>query len=187
MASKMIEMFVTGVVIDTNTNIPAVILENHNHMYKLPISIGQSESQAIARALVDKDMDRPMTHDLLMNIMDLLGGEVESVEITSYCDSIFIARVEVIQDLEEPWYVDSRPSDAIVLALKTNSPIYVAQEVLNETCAPILILGDKKLPLKVVNITPVTLKLFKDNIEPDEEFNNFIKDVKPSDFKLKDK
>ena len=124
-----IKMAVAGLTLDPVTKTPIVILKDPDNKLNLPIWIGLLEATAMATELEGIKMARPMTHDLLRNILGEVGGSVESVEITQLKENTYYALVYL--DLGgRKLAVDSRPSDAIALALRTKSPIFVAKEVL---------------------------------------------------------
>jgi len=98
-----------------------------------PIVIGNGEALAIDRRLKGIPTPRPLTHDLLANIIEQLGGSIEQIEINDLENHTFYARIHIRQDgkMRE---IDSRPSDAIALGIATSVPIYVAEHVLDEVC-----------------------------------------------------
>jgi bifunctional DNase/RNase len=108
----------------------AIILKEVDGERRLPIIIGQFEAQAIAYELEGKKPPRPLTHDLLKTMLETLGYSVDSVYITELRDSTFYAKIKLDNEIIDE--VDSRPSDAIAIALKFSSPIYVAANVLDE-------------------------------------------------------
>jgi hypothetical protein len=124
-----IEMRVGGLTLDPVTKTPIVILKDEENRLNLPIWIGLMEATAMATELEGIKMARPMTHDLLRNIVVNLGGVVESVEVTDLRDNTYYA-VICLRVEEKRFVVDARPSDAISLALRTKSPIFVAKKVL---------------------------------------------------------
>jgi bifunctional DNase/RNase len=124
-----IEMRVGGLTLDPVTKTPIVILKDPDNKLNLPIWIGLMEATAMATELEGIKMARPMTHDLLRNIVDTLGGAVESIEVNDLRDSTYYA-VIYLEVSGRRVSVDSRPSDAISLALRTKSPIFVAKKVL---------------------------------------------------------
>jgi bifunctional DNase/RNase len=124
-----IEMRVGGLTLDPVTKTPIVILKDPDNKLNLPIWIGLMEATAMATELEGIKMARPMTHDLLRNIVDTLGGVVESIEVNDLRDSTYYA-VIYLEVSGRRVSVDSRPSDAISLALRTKSPIFVAKKVL---------------------------------------------------------
>jgi hypothetical protein len=122
-------MVVGGLTLDPVTKTPIVILRDSENKLNLPIWIGLLEATAMATELEGIKMARPMTHDLLRNILEELGASVERVEVTELRENTYYALIHLrIADREIA--VDSRPSDAISLALRTKSPIYVAKAVL---------------------------------------------------------
>ncbi len=122
-------MSVGGLTLDPVTKTPIVILKDPDNKLNLPIWIGLLEATAIATELEGIRMARPMTHDLLRTIIDELGGALECIEITDLRDNTYYAVIHLRVGGEERT-IDSRPSDAISLALRTKSPIYVAKRVL---------------------------------------------------------
>lgn len=126
-----VEMFVAGLVLDPSTNAPIVVLKDESGDTCLPIWIGMPEATAIASALKQIALARPMTHDLLKNSIEQLGGKVNKVLITELRESTFIASIEVVVG-EALIHIDARPSDAIALALRTSARITVFAEVLEK-------------------------------------------------------
>jgi len=95
----------------------------------LPIFIGQFEAVAIQSALEGVRMRRPMTHDLIANILDAVGVSVEKVTIDALVDNLFTATIVLKDGGGRRWHIDARPSDSIAIALRTSSPIYVADRL----------------------------------------------------------
>lgn len=126
---ESIEMNVGGLTLDPATKSPIVVLRDAGNTINLPIWIGLLEATAIATELEGIEMARPMTHDLLRDMIGELGGRVERVEINDLRDNTYYARIH-IRTSGGPRVIDSRPSDAISLALRVKSPIYVARKVL---------------------------------------------------------
>ena len=126
---ESIEMNVGGLTLDPATKSPIVVLRDAANTVNLPIWIGLLEATAIATELEGIEMARPMTHDLLRNMIGELGGEVQRVEISDLRDNTYYARIH-IRTSGGARVVDSRPSDAISLALRVKSPIFVARKVL---------------------------------------------------------
>jgi bifunctional DNase/RNase len=126
---NFIEMRVGGLTLDPMTKTPIVILKDVDDKLNLPIWIGLMEATAMATELEGIQMARPMTHDLLHKLIDELGGQVESIEVTELKDNTYYASI-CLQAGDKKLTIDSRPSDAISLALRTKSPIFVAKQVL---------------------------------------------------------
>ena len=95
----------------------------------LPIFIGPPEALAIHMALEGHKPKRPLTHDLIINILDNLGVIVEKVTIDAVVDNLFVATIVLRDDNGKRWYIDARPSDSIAIALRVNAPIYVANRL----------------------------------------------------------
>jgi hypothetical protein len=113
----------------------ALVLGDSDGGRRLPIIIGAFEAQAIALELEKIQPPRPMTHDLLRDLLEQVGGEVVAVVISELRDGTFYARVRFVHDGEER-ELDSRPSDAVALAVRVDAPIYVSDEVLSEAGLP---------------------------------------------------
>ena len=108
----------------------AVLLQEKDSKRSLPIIVGSNEAQAIALYLEGVDMPRPMTHDLLINVLDLLDSDIKQVTIARMKNGTFFAEIEVSNSQVGDIMIDSRPSDAIAVALRTMTPIYVSEEVM---------------------------------------------------------
>jgi hypothetical protein len=128
---KAIEMFVGGLMLDPNTQAPVVVLKDEAGEVVLPIWIGVAEATSIASAIKQIAMARPLTHDLMMNVMNEIGGRIERIVITELKDSTYYAEL-VVSVGEKALIFDSRPSDAIAMALRASAPIYVTQQVLEQ-------------------------------------------------------
>ena len=126
---NFILMTVGGLTLDPVTKTPIVILRDPDNKLNLPIWIGLLEATAMATELEGIKMARPMTHDLLRSLINELGAVVEWVEVTELKDNTYYA-VIYLRVNDRQLTLDSRPSDAISLALRTKSPIYVAKKVL---------------------------------------------------------
>ena len=125
-------MTVGGLTLDPVTKTPIVILKDPDNKLNLPIWIGLLEATSMATELEGIKMARPMTHDLLRSVLEELGGSVERIEVTDLRDNTYFALIHLIVDGRSV-AVDSRPSDAISLALRTKCPIYVAKKVLESS------------------------------------------------------
>jgi len=127
------QLDVVGVRVEMPSNQPIVLLKEVSGDRYLPIWIGAGEATAIAFAQQGVVPTRPLTHDLLRDIVGALGGELRQVRITALRDGIFFAELDFGDGIE----VSARPSDAIALALRTGTPIFGAEEVLDEAGIPI--------------------------------------------------
>lgn len=127
-----LEMKVTGLTIDPFTSMPIIILKDLEEKCALPIWIGLIEASAIATELEHIVLARPMTHDLLKNILESLGATVERVEVNDLADNTFYARI-FLRSGKEEFIMDARPSDAIAMALRIKSPIFVARHVIDKS------------------------------------------------------
>tara|TARA_B100000686_G_scaffold354520_1_gene465227 strand:+ start:4817 stop:5302 length:486 start_codon:yes stop_codon:yes gene_type:complete len=126
-----IEMTIKGLMVDPVTNMPIVVLRDKTEDHSLPIWVGVFEANAIALQIENVTPPRPMTHDLLRDIISNFKGAVEKVVISGLRESTFFAFI-FIRIGEEVSVVDSRPSDAIALALRVGAPIFAEESVLND-------------------------------------------------------
>ena len=124
----MIQMTVRGIALDPITNMPIIILKDVDERKALPIWVGIFEANAIALELEKVTTPRPMTHDLLKSVLDGLGVTVRQVIVNDLKDNTFFAVIELNSN-GAVINIDSRPSDAIALALRVNAPIFVAENV----------------------------------------------------------
>ena len=125
-----IEMKIRGLMMDPITNMPIVILKEATGANILPIWVGVYEANAIQLEIEKVVTPRPMTHDLLRNLIIELGIQVERVVVTSLRDNTFFAVIEMVMSDGNRMVLDSRPSDAIALALRADCPIFVDEEVI---------------------------------------------------------
>lgn len=128
----MVKMTVSGLTIDPFTNMPIVILKDAESGLALPIWIGLIEASSIATEIEKIALSRPMTHDLMKKMLEELGGVVTRIEINDLTDNTFFALVYVKTD-KKSFCVDSRPSDAIALALRTHADIFVHRKVVEKS------------------------------------------------------
>jgi bifunctional DNase/RNase len=126
-----VEMFVGGLVLDPSNQAPIVVLKDATGQVTLPIWIGIPEATSIASAIKQVVMPRPLTHDLFYELLLDLGVTVQRVVITELKDSTYYAEL-VLGQGDRVTILDSRPSDAIAMALRAHAPIYVAQQVLDQ-------------------------------------------------------
>ncbi len=124
-------MKVRGLVFDPHTNMYIVILNDETDKEILPIWIGKFEANAICFVLEGINPPRPMTHDLTKNILDIIDVKVISIVINNLKDNTYFAKIHLLSKGSEV-VVDSRPSDAIALALRASAPIFVAEDVLEK-------------------------------------------------------
>lgn len=122
-------MTIKGLMIDPITNMPIIILRDQEGQRVLPIWVGVFEANAIALQIENVQTPRPMTHDLLKNILDDLSTQVERIVVTDLKENTFYALIHLRTD-GHARAVDARPSDAIALALRTHSPIFVEESVI---------------------------------------------------------
>ncbi|MDQ3820376.1 MAG: bifunctional nuclease family protein [Acidobacteriota bacterium] len=125
-----IEVKIRGLMMDPNSGTPIIILKDVSSETLLPIWVGAYEANAIALEIEKIAPQRPMTHDLLRNLILEMGAEVSRIVITELKDNTFYATIEMVKNNGEHVSIDSRPSDAIALALRVDSPIYVNEEVI---------------------------------------------------------
>ena len=167
-----IQMSVGGLTLDPVTKTPIVILKDTENKLNLPIWIGLLEATAMATEIEGIKMARPMTHDLLRNILGEVGCSVESVEITELKENTYYATVNLSLGGRQVM-IDSRPSDAIAIALRTKSPIYVAKAVLE--ASSVLQQGEEGKEGAVENVSNVSK----------EKWSEILEKMAPEDFKYK--
>jgi bifunctional DNase/RNase len=129
-----LEVKVRGLMIDPVSNMPIIVLKNDSGAQVLPIWVGIFEANAIAMILEKISPPRPMTHDLLKNVIDELSSGLEKVVITDLRDNTFYALIH-ISCRDGSRTVDARPSDAIALALRAGAPIHIEERVMEQSSA----------------------------------------------------
>jgi uncharacterized protein len=132
MGDELIEVKVKGIVVDPKANNPVVVLVDVNGDKALPIWIGVFEAEAISRGLEDAVTLRPMTHDLMKQILDTFHASLDRVVINDLKGNTFYANLHLNVDGKR-LVVDSRPSDAIALAVRVKAPIFVSESVVQST------------------------------------------------------
>jgi len=123
---------VAGLTMDPASNTPIIILKADDNDQAIPIWIGLLEATSIASALQDIKFDRPMTHDLFKNFSDIMNASVTRVEVCDLKDNTFYAKIHFVAG-EHSFDMDARPSDAIAIALRFDSPIYVDDRVVQKS------------------------------------------------------
>ena len=131
----LVEVKIGALIMDPNTNTPIVVLKGVNSETVLPIWVGAFEANAIALEIEKVVPQRPMTHDLLRNVIMECRLSATSVIITDLLENTFFARIELKDVNDDPVLLDARPSDAIALALRLDCPIYVEQQVIDRSAA----------------------------------------------------
>ncbi|NJL64366.1 MAG: bifunctional nuclease family protein [Methylacidiphilales bacterium] len=132
----MIEMRVAGIALDAITRSPIVLLKDSTERRALPIYIGQEQAKAIMSALENQKPPRPLTHDLIVNVLEAWNMTLEKVIIHSLQKDTFYAAL-ILRHGENKKEIDARPSDAIAVALRTNTPIWVMEEVIADASIPV--------------------------------------------------
>lgn len=153
-----IEMKIKGLVIDPISKMPIVVLQDLETGRILPIWIGVFEANAIALKIENVHTPRPMTHDLLHNILSRLAVEVERITVNDIRNNTFYAAIHCRRD-GLSLVIDSRPSDAIALALRTDAPIFVEEEV---------VLRAQSLTLDTTPENPENLRKWLETLQPDD-------------------
>jgi bifunctional DNase/RNase len=160
----MQEMQIYGVSFDLVGKQPIVLLKTAEGNKFLPIWIGHPEAAAILMKLQSASTPRPMTHDLVTDMLDQLGAQVVRITVTELRENTFFAQITVQQDGSEV-DIDSRPSDAIALAIRADAPIYAADEVIEESA--IEFEGDE-INHEDLEREVSKFKQFLDHVTPDE-------------------
>lgn len=154
-----IEMKIKGLVVDPISKMPIVVLEEPGSERMLPIWIGVFEANAIALKIENIVTPRPMTHDLMKNLFQETGLEVDKVVVNDVRDNTFYALIHCRHN-GQSLTIDSRPSDAIALSLRLDAPIYVEESVVQ-----------KAQSIK-----------YDENLESAENLEKWLEDLKPEDF-----
>ena len=152
------EFKIKGLMMDPVTNSPIVILQDLEQKTLLPIWVGVFEANAIALQIERIDTPRPMTHDLLRNVFFQLHAEVEKVVVTDLKENTFYALIYIILEGEN-LTIDSRPSDAIALALRTDAPIYVTEQVIESS---------QNITMNAGDLKPKDVKEWLENLSSDD-------------------
>ncbi len=126
-----VRMQLSRIIINENADQQYIFLREVDGERSFAIVIGLFEATSIDRRVKGNRGPRPLTHDLIANIVDQMGGEIAEVHITELKDATYFAKLKIIHN-GETLEVDSRPSDAIALAVTVNAPIYVVEDVLEE-------------------------------------------------------
>lgn len=163
----MIQMKVAGLTIDPLTNTPIVILKDLDEKRALPIWIGLFEASAIATELEKITFSRPMTHDLMNQLLKSLDVNITMIEINDLKDNTFFAVIHIVRN-GTSLKVDSRPSDAIALALRANAPIYVSLKVLEKSKS----MDAVKKGIQIDDVKNEKLKEFLESLSP-EDFGKY--------------
>lgn len=132
---SLIEVKVGALIMDPNSSTPIVVLKGVEGESILPIWVGGHEANAIALEIEKIVPQRPMTHDLLRNLITEMGLSVSKVVVTELKDNTFYAQIELTGENGQNVMLDSRPSDAIALALRADCPIFVSEQVLEISSA----------------------------------------------------
>jgi uncharacterized protein len=152
-----VEVKIKGLMIDPISNLPIIILKDVNSDSVLPIWVGIYEANAIALQIEKIGTPRPMTHDLIKNLLETLSASISKVVITDLKESTFFALIHIEVD-GQTLHLDSRPSDAIAIALRTSSPIFVDSDVISKA---------KKVEIKEAGESE-RLKKWLENLDPDD-------------------
>ena len=157
----MIEMKVMGIALDTRTGSPIVVLHDKDNRKALPIWIGSAEASSIIRKIENLTVARPMTHDLIINIIEKTGYTLEKIEINDVEKDTYYATLFLTDKSGNTVEIDSRPSDAIAVAIRVDAPIFVTANVISNG-----------------SISTDTAR----DEEEAQEFKKFVQSIKPSDF-----
>ena len=158
---KEIEFKIKGLMMDPLTNSPIVVLQEAASDTLLPIWVGIFEANAIALQIEKVDTPRPMTHDLIKGLLNHLNVTVTKIVVTELKDNTFYALIFLKAD-GKTVTVDSRPSDAIALALRTDSPIYVTDDVLSKSSSA------SSTTLSAERSSPEDIRKWLENLNPED-------------------
>ena len=173
----MLEMNIDSIRVSPMNYQRVVILKEKDADRYLPIWIGPAEADAIAVKLQDLAVPRPLTHDLLRSIIDTLGGAVQYILVNDLNNDTFYAKI-VVQSNGDQKEIDSRPSDAMALAVRAQVPIYVAETVLDKAG----ILLDKETGKPMVSDLEQTSEVKEEELRRMSAFTDFINTLDLEDF-----
>ncbi|WP_457639132.1 bifunctional nuclease family protein [Persephonella sp.] len=188
----MIQVKVRNIGLDSITGAPIVMLSDINNEDEIyPIWIGVAEAEGIILKQSGVETPRPLTYDLLKNVIESLGGTVKHVAIIDKKDNAYIAEIVIEKDGEEI-KIDSRPSDAINVALRFDAPIYLEETVVQKVNIKDIKTADKTSSAEgqeeALQNTETSAEAVKTEPEVDkelEEFRKMLENIKPEDFALK--
>lgn len=160
--SEEMEVKIRGLMMDPVTNMPIVVLKDVHSEALVPIWVGIFEANAIALEIEKTSTPRPMTHDLLANLIRALDGQVHRVVITELRDDVYYALIWM-ESAGELISLDARPSDALALALRTDCPIFLTGQVLQTT---------RMANVGVENFSPEELRRWLENLN-DEDLGRY--------------
>ena len=160
----MQEMNIYGVSFDLVGKQPIVLLKTAGGNKFLPIWIGHNEATAILMKLQAQESPRPMTHDLLSEFVDLLGASIARITVTDMRENTYYALITVLQDGQEI-EIDSRPSDAIALAIRAGAPIFAADDVIAESAIEF---EGEEVDEEQLEAEVVKFRSFLDDVTPDQ-------------------
>ena len=132
----MVRVELSRIIIDEKRQDQVIVLKEKDGDRQIPIVIGFMEASSIKIKISGVDVPRPMTHDLLVNVMEVLGGRLERVVIDKLVNNTFHAKLEIKSMDGSIKMIDSRPSDSIALAVRFKAPIFVSDEVLQKSSLP---------------------------------------------------
>src|SRR5215469_14846883 len=165
----MIEVTVAGLGIAPPSSVPLLLLKEREGERVLPVGIGANEAQAIVMPLQGVKPPRPMTHDIFVEVVVSLGAHLRRVEITDLIESTFHARLMLETGGQERIY-DIRPSDAVALAVRTETPIFVAEAVFDQAgiVTPTAEEGSEDKPVEVDETKLTPFKEFIESLDIDD-------------------
>lgn len=131
----MIKMELSRIIIDERRQDQVIVLKEKQGERQIPIVIGFMEASSIKIKISGVDVPRPMTHDLFLQVIEALGGNLEKVIIDKLVNNTFYAKLEIKNHSGDIKYIDARPSDSIALAVRFKAPIYVSEDVIDQSAA----------------------------------------------------
>jgi bifunctional DNase/RNase len=162
MDKGFVEVVVHGLTMDSKNNNPVILLKQKDGQKVMPIWIGLFEANSIAMSLGGVDVPRPMTHDLLKSVLEQSGLSVERVAVTELKDNTFYATIFLRRN-DSQIQVDSRPSDAIALAVRSQCPIFIMDSIFTQS----------SIDLDSIEITPEDTK---------DKWSEILENLDPEDF-----
>ncbi len=162
---KLVDL--AGLAVEASVGAPVVVLREHDEPHRLlPVIVGGVEAAAIAVAVTGEEPPRPLTHDLLALVVESLDGHLEAAEVTALTEGSFVARLRLRGPAGERW-LDSRPSDAIALALRLGAPVFVSEAVLDEAgTLPVIEIEQPEIDASDIDEAVESFRSFLDEVDP---------------------
>lgn len=177
----MISVELIGIQVDPISGAAALVLREHDAPNRLlPIIVGQADASSIAIAASGSRLPRPMTHDLMASMVDALDGHLDAVEVTELTDGAFFANLTLSGPAGQR-RIDTRPSDAIALAVRLQAPLFVSEAVLDEAGALPVADADAEIDELAIDAEVDQFRAFLDELDPADFIDTTATDIENDD------